>query len=143
MVSKSYEIVIHRSKADVFSYCVAIENYPKWRTGILEPYYTTEPPLRIGSEYRYVQRFFGGQRQVPVRIVDYQPGRLIKEERSFQRYTIWLAKDFESIEQGCRISIKVECTSANGLSLLEPLLVKRNIGNIERDYRNLKSLLES
>ena len=50
MVDASAQIHIDRLPADVFAYVMQVSNDANWRTGVVEAGFTTEPPVRVGSE---------------------------------------------------------------------------------------------
>jgi len=135
-------IHIDRPPADVFSYISNFENNPTWQGGMVEAWFTTEPPLRSGSIYSQVARFLGRRIESTFKVVDYQPGRLIKTTTVESTFPITFTRIVEPEDGGSRVSAIVEGDASGLFKLAEPLLAKRVRSSIDKDYKKLKDILE-
>lgn len=142
MIRVMISIDIHRPAADVFSYITNFTNNPKWQSGVLETYFTTDPPLRRGSAYTQVERFFGRKIESTFEVIGYEPGRLIKAAGKTRPLSLVITRMIEQAGEGSKLTTIVEGDTIGLIKFAEPLLQKRMHTSIEKDCKKLKKLLE-
>ena len=143
MIKVTVDIQINRRAADVFAYISNFANNPKWQKGMVEAYYTTEPPIRVGSEYTQVARFLGRNIESTFKVIEYNPGRLIKATTLKSTFPITFARFVEPNDNGCLLTTIVEGDASGVYKLTEPLLRNKVRSSIQQDYERLKKLLEN
>jgi hypothetical protein len=133
---------IARPTSDVFSFISNFANNAKWQGGIMEAYFTTDPPVRVGSEYTQVARFLGRNIESTFRVIDYEPGRLIKATTIKSTFPITFTRIVEAGENGSSITAIVEGDASGVFKLAESIIAKKVKSSIEKDYAQLKQILE-
>lgn len=73
-MNASVQIHIARSPADVFAYVMQVSNDANWRTGVVEAGFTTEPPVRVGSEGFDRVDANGRTAEARWRVFEWEPG---------------------------------------------------------------------
>jgi len=142
MINVTVITEIARPTSDVFAYISNIANNPKWQGGMLEAYFTTDPPVRVGSEYTQVARFLGRNIESTFKVTDYEPGRLIKATTIKSTFPITFTRLVEPSENGSRVTAIVEGDASGMFKLAESLIAKKVKSSIEKDYTNLKNILD-
>ena len=135
-------IHINRPPADLFSFISNFTNNPKWQGGMVEAWYTTDPPLRTGSTWSQVVRFLGRRIESTFEVIEYQPGRLIKATTIKSLFPITVTRIVEPENDGSRMTAIVEGDVPGLFKLAEPLLTKQIKKRVERDFQNLQRILE-
>ncbi|MBN1560411.1 SRPBCC family protein [candidate division KSB1 bacterium] len=141
MINVTVTIPIRRRPSDVFSFIANFTNNTRWQKNIVEIYYTTEPPIQIGSEFTRVGRFLGRRFVSAFKVIDYEPGRLIKTTTVKGTFPIICTRIVEPTEDGCRVTAFIEA-DAGPLKLAAPLLRNTVQSSMTKDYEKLKELLE-
>ena len=134
---------INRPPADVFSYISNFENNPKWQGGMVDAWFTTDPPLRIGSTYSQIAVFLGRSIESTFKVTDYQAGRLVKASSEVSTFPITFTRIVAAENGGSRVTAIVEGDASGIFKLAEPLLVNKVKKSIHKDYANLKKILEN
>ena len=133
------DIHINRPPADVFSYISNFENNPKWQSGMVEAWFTTEPPLCKGSMYSQVARFLGRRIESTFEVIDYQPGRLIKATTIKSTFPITFTRIVEPENGGSRVTAVVTGDASGLFKAAETLVPKRVRASIDKDKKKLKN----
>ena len=136
-------IFIDRPPADVFAYISNFENNPKWQSGVIDAWFTTDPPLRRGSRYMQVASFLGRRIESTFEVIEYQPGRLVRATRVAGWFPITLTRKVEPQNGGSRVTAIVEGDAGDIFKLAEPLLFKKLNASVEKDVHTLKKILEN
>lgn len=142
MIGATITINISRRPSDVFSYISNFANNPKWQGGMVEAYFTTEPPTRVGSEYTQVARFLGRHIESTFKVIEYEPGRLIKATTVASTFPITFTRIVEPEKSGSRVTAIVEGDASGVYKLAEPLMTKKVRASVTKDYQRLKKILE-
>ena len=142
MIAVTVTINISRRPSDVFSYISNFVNNPKWQGGMVEAYFATEPPIRVGSEYSQTARFLGRNIESTFKVIEYEPGRLIKATTVTSTFPITFTRIVEPEESGSKVTTIVEGTASGVYKLAEPLMIRKVRSSIEKDYQRLKKILE-
>ncbi len=133
---------IARPGSDVFAYISNFANNPKWQGGMLEAYFTTDPPIRVGTEYTQVARFLGRNIESTFKVIAYEPGRLVKATTVKSTFPITFTRIVEPSHFGCIVTAIIEGDTGGVFKLAEPLLVRKVRSSIEKDYQKCKAILE-
>ncbi len=142
MIKVTVQIDIARPTSDVFAYISNFANNPKWQGGMMEAYFTTDPPVRVGSEYTQVARFLGRNIESIFKVIEYEPGRLVRATTIKSTFPITFTRMVEPGGSGSIVTAIVEGDASGLFKLAEPLLAKKVKSSIEKDYAILKSMLE-
>ncbi|MBN1482911.1 hypothetical protein EH223_13335 [candidate division KSB1 bacterium] len=142
MIKVTVSIDIHRPAADIFSYISNFANNSKWQSGVTDAYFTTDPPVRRGSGYNQVARFFGRKIESSFEVIGYEPGRLIKAAGKTKPLSLAITRMIEQVVEGSKVTTIVEGDMIGLLKFAEPLLQKRLQRSIEKEHKKLKKLLE-
>jgi hypothetical protein len=80
---------IRRAAPDVFAYLTDVGRQTEWVHGVNECHWLTPGAVAVGATAEQSLTFMGKTHVVPMRVVDYQPGRRItfeKQQPFFIRY---------------------------------------------------------
>ena len=142
MINVTVTVTINRPTPDVFSYIANFANNPKWQKGMVEAYFTTDPPVRVGSEYTQVARFLGRRLESTFKVIEYEPGRRIKAATVKSTFPVTFERIVEPHGSASKVTTIVSGDASGLFRLAEPVLQKRVQTSIEKDYVRLKSILE-
>ena len=132
---------INRPSADVFAYISNFENNPKWQGGMVDAWFTSEPPMRVGTSYSQVAVFLGRRVESTFEVTEYQAGRLIKAKSIVSTFPITFTRIVDAENGGSRVTAIVEGDASGIFKLAEPLLAGKVNKSIHKDYENLKKIL--
>ncbi len=142
-ISVQISIQIARPSDEIFAYIADFENNPAWQSGMVAARFTTEGPLRIGSTYSQEARFLGRPVISEFEVIAYEPGRIIKARSTAGSFPITFTRRVEPVEGGTQVTAIVEGDASGFFRLAEPLLARMVQRSVERDYRQLKHMLEA
>jgi uncharacterized membrane protein len=136
---------IDRPAKEVFAFLEEVEHNPRWLRGMVSCTWTTPPPVAVGSRYEQVARFLGKQIRTSFEVTEHEPGRLVTiSSRQGSSFPLTVARLVEPAgEARCRVTETVHSDPSGFYRVAEPLLRLLVRRNIRRDYRGLKTLLES
>ena len=144
MTLVNVSIVVERPFADVFAYLSNFENNPLWQGGMKSAKITSPEPFGVGSTYDQVATFLGREIITSFKVIAYEPNRMVKATSTASSFPITFMRAVEPIEAGTtRVTAVIEGDASGFYKLFTPLMdwmVKRSI---EKDYANLKRILES
>jgi hypothetical protein len=136
------EIEIHRPATEVFDFVADVANNPQWQRGMHEAYFTSGPPLRVGSTYAQVTTFLGQRIESRFVVVEYEPGRLVKGSTTVSPFPITFTRIVEPAGSASRVTAVVKGRPDGAFTLASPLVRRLLAASVARDYQNLKRLLE-
>ena len=143
MIKVQVSINIERPMDDVFDYLSDFENNPEWQSGMKSAQFTTEPPLRIGSTYNQLASMMGRSIESTFEVIAYEPGKSVKATTTSGSFPITFHRMVEPFEGGTRVNAIIEGEAKGFFKIAEPLLALMVRKSIEKDYANLKQILES
>jgi len=135
-------VTIDKPVDEVFRFATALENAAKWQEGVEESTQTSSGPMQKGATTRHRSRFMGRPVDVVGEVTDYDPPRLFAYRVS-GTFSYTGRQTFVPVETRTRATYAFEAQLPWALRLLGPLTATLARRRIERDYRRLKSLLES
>jgi uncharacterized protein YndB with AHSA1/START domain len=132
---------IARPPAEVASYVSDQANAPLWYRNITSVRRETEPPLRIGSRFRFTARFMGKSLRYTYEVTELTSGRLVMgtTDGSFAMQTTYT---FERDGRGTRMTLRNTGAPA-GPQLLAPLVEARMRRANRTDLADLRRILEA
>ena len=136
-------ITIKRPPSEVFAYISNPENNPLWQGGMQKTTITSSGELGVGSTYVQVAFFLGRRIDTLFEIVEFEPGHLIKGQSTAGTFPITFTRSVEPAGQGSHVRAVITGEPTGILRLFAPLTDKMVERSINRDYANLKQLMEN
>jgi len=136
-------VVVNWPLEDVFAFIANFENNPKWQSGMQEARKTSEGPIDVGTTYNQLAKFMGRPVESIFEIVECEPNRRIKGRRTSGSFLITFTRTVEPAAEGTRVRDLIEGEAGGFFKLAEPFLNRMVQRQVNADYSNLKSLLES
>ncbi len=144
MIHVKATVEIARPAAEVFAFLADFANNPAWQKGMVSARFTTEGPLRVGSEYDQEARFLGRPILSHFRVTELVADRAVTIETVQSTFPIKVRRAVEPVtDTTCRVTADVR-GDASGLFKLAAPLMRAMVGkSVRDDYARLKQLLES
>lgn len=134
---------INRPPADVFEFAVNPENWPLWRTGILEVAHSGGPRMGAGSTWRIAAAMMGRDVEMTLEVTDYEVDRRVGFRSVSGPVQLQGTFTFEPADGSTRISLVAEAQAGGIFRMAEGLMV-RQAGKIwEDDMATLKGIMEA
>jgi uncharacterized membrane protein len=136
-------IWIQRPVEDVYNYVTTLEEWPKWRSDVVEGRMLTEGPLRVGAQGRGVGVLLGRRITIDVEITALEPAAAFGYRpiagplRTNNLYT------FKSQDGGTLIVLTDEIRMKGFARILEPLMPGLVRSGYRKNLEGLKSVLEA
>jgi len=137
-------IEINRTLKEVFNYVSDVGNYPKWMAHALEVRKDTEDPPQQGDRFTLAIKSVVRRFETPYERTSYEANR---------RYTDravggpipnqWWESTLQEVPGGTRLTRAVEAEAGGLLKLLEPLQKRAAEGQLRKDLKTLKDVLEA
>jgi uncharacterized membrane protein len=145
MIHVEARVDVDRPADEIFAYLEDAENNTEWLKGMRSARWTSPRPVAVGSTYEQRSRFLGRDIKTSFEVTRHQPGRLITiESREGSSFPITVTRQVEPDGQGrSRVTEIVDGDASGFYSVATPLLRRMVKRNIQRDYGNLKRLLEA
>lgn len=136
---------IARPAEEVFALFADAENNPRWQKGMQSCVWLSEPPIQVGSTYQQVARFMGRPVRTTFLVTEYQPGRSITIDSIESTFPIQVRRVvIPNGPNACEVSAYITGGPEKGpAKWFEPLLSRAAQRSVDRDYDQLKALLES
>ena len=142
MLVLAIEIDIDRPPTEVFSYLENAENNPKWVVDMRSCRWLTPPPIVVGSRYEQTTEFLHQVTRSSYEVVAHQPGRMMAvATRHPFPITATRTVDPDG-EHGSHVKEVIQADPSGFYRIEAPLLKPIFARNMQRDYRNLKMILE-
>lgn len=142
MIRVETDVMIGKPAGEVFAYIADFERNPEWQEGMVRCTFTTEPPLRVGSQYEQEAIFLMRGIISVFEVVAYEPGRMVKATTIESSFPITFTRIVEPAGQNAHVQAIIEGDASGFFSLIQPLLRRMVQRSVSRDYRYLKQLLE-
>ncbi len=139
------DIEIHRPAAEVFDYLSNFENNPVWQDGMDRAWFTSEPPLAVGSTYEQVAHFLGREIKSSFEVIAFTPGESVEIKTVESTFDIQVVRRVEALsEQSCRVTADIDGAPLSfPFSIFNPIMGWMAQRSVTKDYAKLKTLLES
>lgn len=144
MIDIMETIEVARPADEVFAYLSDFANNPRWQDGMVSAAFTTEPPLRVGSEYDQEARFMGKKIISHFRITELTPGRSVTIETTESTFPIKVTRSVTPLdEQRCEVTAHVTGDASGVFALAAPMMRWMVGRSVRADYARLKAVLEA
>ena len=134
---------IQRPVEDVYAYVTTLDNWPKWRSDVVEGRLLTEGPMRVGTQARGVGKILGRPFTIDIEVTALEPGarfgyRPIKGPLRTNNLYI-----FESQASGTLI-ILTDDIGLNGIfRIFQPVMPALVRSGYRKNLASLKATLEA
>ena len=133
---------VDRPATEVFEVISDFEQNPSWQNGMVSCRFTTEGPLRVGSQYEQQAKFLGRNIVSTFEVTEFDPGRMVKATSIAGTFPITFTRTVEPHGDGTKVTAIVSGDSSGVFRLAAPLMRRMVKRSIDGDYRRLKALLE-
>lgn len=133
---------VDRPAAEVFEVISDFEQNPSWQSGMVSCSFTTDGPLRVGSQYEQQAKFLGRNIVSTFEVIELDPGRMVKATSIAGTFPITFTRAVEPLGDGTKVTAIVSGDSSGVFRLAAPLMSRMVKRSIDGDYRRLKALLE-
>ena len=135
-------IDIDKPIGEVFDVVADFERFPDWRTGLLDAKVTSAGPVGKGTTYLYDMKTMGKVIETSGLVEDYQPPDGYSWKSTSGPFPISGKIILEPVNGGTRLTERLEVDPGGFFKLAEPLMVKQQQRQMEKDLIQLKELLE-
>lgn len=142
MIKIETAVTINKPADEVFAYISDFERNPEWQEGMVRCTFTTEPPLRIGSQYEQEAIFLMRKIISLFEVIDYDPGRMVKATTIASSFPITFTRIVDPAGEQAQVRAIVEGDASGFFRIMQPLLRRMVKRSVDRDYRYLKQLME-
>lgn len=144
MVDFVVTVEIDRPAPEVFAYISNFEHNPIWQGGMKSATFTSDPPLGVGSTYVQVASFMGKRIDTKFEVTAFETDRSVSIASTGGTFPIQVTRSVESLsELRTKVSAHIRGQPKGFMKLMGPLLEPMVQKNVEKDYANLKQILES
>ena len=143
MTTTIVDIDIMRPHEEVFAFITNFENNPQWQNGMKSCKFTSEGPVGVGTTYEQVASFLGRSIITTFEVVEFEPNRRIKFVSRQSTFPLRIVRAVEPIAGGTHVHAEIEGEPGGVFKLLGPLLDGMVSKSIQKDYAQLKQLLEA
>jgi carbon monoxide dehydrogenase subunit G len=124
MASYDATLETQLSREEVFAYLSDFSNAEEWDPGTVRAEHVGEGPIGEGSEFRLVASFFGRERAITYRIVQYDSPNAVRFRGENSTVTSLDLVTVAAIGTGTRITYDAKLTLKGPLKLADPLLTR-------------------
>jgi uncharacterized protein YndB with AHSA1/START domain len=142
MATLEASIIINCPIEEAFKELTDFKKHPIWRNGLLKAEITSSGPLGIGSTYTYDMQVMGRKIETTGMVVDYQPPKVYAWKATSGPFPLSGKVTCEEISNGTQVSETVLAEPGGFFKLAEPVLLRQQKSQMEKDLKNLKELLE-
>ena len=143
MITVEVSTIINRPVEEVFAFVSDHRNDVRWQDGLLEVRVTPDGAVRVGSQVVEVRKFMGRRIQSTGIITEHIPGRKSSRKSVDGPAEMEGYVACEPVEGGTRVTQHLEMRSAGFFAVTEPLMAKGLRRSLEKNFSDLKDLLES
>jgi uncharacterized protein YndB with AHSA1/START domain len=143
MIQFERSVVIDRSIEDVFSFLSDFETEPKWCEEVVETQQTSQGPVGMGSTFTDYVEFMGRTIESTYEILAYERNKSITIETSAGPVPFVATYSFDEDEGVTKLAILAEAEPGGFFRLATPPIRRQLEKQWERNFANLKQLLES
>ena len=143
MAKLETSITINRPIEEVFAFVADLANNAKWQTGVIAAEVTSPGPVGVGTKYKYDAEIMGRKLETTGELTAYDPPRITAWKATSGPFPMSGSTTFESVPGGTRVVDGMEAEPGGFFKLAEPLLVMQMRGQMEKDMKKLKELLEA
>jgi hypothetical protein len=143
MIKVEVSEIIRRPVEEVFAFVTDHRNDVRWQDGLLETTVTPDGPVGVGTQVHEVRKFLGRRIESTGIITEYIPNvksarKTLEGPPEVEGYVA-----FEPVEGGTRVTQHMEMKSSGFMARAEPLVSSGLRRGLEKNFGDLKDLLES
>lgn len=135
-------IIIQRPIEEVFAAATEFDRLPAWRSGLIDATITSPGPIQTGTTYRFDLKAMGKSIETTGQIEAYEPPTFYGWKATSGPFPMSGSIRCEAINGGTRITDTLEADPGGFFKLAEPLLMRQQRSQMEKDLKQLKTLLE-
>ncbi|MBI5290640.1 MAG: SRPBCC family protein [Chloroflexi bacterium] len=143
MAKLETSITINSPIEQVFAFAADLANNAKWQTGVIAAEVTSPGPVGVGTKYKYDAEIMGRKLETTGELTAYDPPRITAWKATSGPFPMSGSTTFESVPGGTRVVDGMEAEPGGFFKLAEPLLIMQMRGQMEKDMKKLKELLEA
>jgi carbon monoxide dehydrogenase subunit G len=104
---------IAASPAAVFDFVSDLANLPRWQSGVISAERTSPDPIGVGSTAHVVRELMGQRLAVDIRIIEYEPGRVLRLESASSGIGVVAAIELSPDGDGTTVGFGMEIKAQN------------------------------
>ena len=144
MLTVKHSIVIDRPIELVFDYVTDIKRMVEWIGPTIEANQTSENPRGVGTTSSRVSQFLGRRIESEMETVEFEPNQLIVNKAISGPMPEFEERiSVESVQDGTRVTIRLEGEPGGLFKLAMPILSRRARSQVANDLDTLKDLVEA
>jgi uncharacterized membrane protein len=138
-------VVINQPVSKVFDYVINKDNDHLWQTNVVEAQLTSQGPIGVGSNIRWVQRFLGKRFESNFEVVEFEPNKICRFRSTSGPIKSEGSYTFEGVEGGTKFtqSIMLGEPQQGFFKIVDAISTKMYKRQLSAYLRNLKDLLEA
>ncbi len=136
-------ITINRPIEEVFAYVTDLRNNIQWMTGVIAAEMTSPGPVKVGATYKFDIKTMGMKMETSGEVTAYEPPKKYAWKATSGPFPMSGGTTFESVEGGTRVTDVIEAEPGGFFKIAEPLLMKQQQSQMEKDMKRLKEILEA
>jgi uncharacterized protein YndB with AHSA1/START domain len=136
-------VVINRPIEEVFAFTADYDTHLQWQAGVLQAESTSEGPLEVGSQYKYVIQMLGRRVDTTGEITVFEPPKRNGWKATSGPFPMEGVFTFDEVEGGTGVTLHVEVEAGGFFKLAEPLVIRMVRRQFETSLNNLKDLMEA
>ena len=143
MIKVEVSEIIRRPVEEVFAFVTDHHNDVRWQDGLLEVRLTPDGPVGVGTQVHEVRKFMGRRIESTGVITEYIPNAKSARKTLEGPAEVAGYMAFEPVEGGTKVTQYMEMKSSGFMALAEPLVSSGLRRGLEKNFGDLKDLLES
>ncbi|HLC02735.1 MAG TPA: SRPBCC family protein [Anaerolineales bacterium] len=142
MARTETNVTINRPIEEVFAFVTDIGNATQWMSGVLEAAQTSPGAMGVGATYRFNIEVMGRKLETTGEVAVYDRPRKYAWKGTSGPFPMSGSTTCEAVAGGTRVTDTIEAEPGGFFKLAEPLLMMQMRGQMEKDMKKLKELLE-
>jgi uncharacterized membrane protein len=143
MIQLEKSVLIERPVEDVFSFIFNFENESKWCEEVVRTQKTSEGPIGVGSTFTDHVEFMGKTIESSYEILAYELNKTVTIKTLSGPVPFVATYSFDDADGVTKLSILAEAEPGGFFKLATPIIRRQLDKQWERNFANLKQLLES
>jgi hypothetical protein len=142
MFERKVAVWVARPREEVFPYVADARNRPEWDEDVISEELISPEPIGVGSTIRTRMRAMGREQRYEWRITEHEAPARVGVESTSGPFPTTLRFDLAEDRDGTQLEFTITGRPSGALRLLEPLIARRVGAGLERNFANLKDVLE-
>ncbi|MEA3203081.1 MAG: hypothetical protein QOI63_751 [Thermoplasmata archaeon] len=138
------ETIIRRPVAEVAAYAADPATAPSWYENIKSAEWATQPPVRVGSRFRFTARFLGKTLAYTYEVAAHEPGRRLVMPTAEGPFPMETTYTWEPVgADATRMTLRNRGSPAGFSRLLAPFMAMAMRRATTKDLARIKAKLEA